>query len=148
MDFRTWCKEPTRTHWVQLRPKCLQALGWAWSVCCFSQWELERHQPHCSQITCCSGNHVLSSCRKICTNMSTFFGKHQRPTPLFHLPGSIPPRLLSCLLWLTLCIEISRFYQLSLCGVTHAAQTDYSGNMEAAKRAKNTPSWHGHAGQK
>lgn len=53
----------------------------------------------------------MSSRRKICTNMPTFFGKNQRPTPLFHLPGSTPPRLPGCCSWLTLHVGISRVYQ-------------------------------------
>ena len=35
-----------------------------------------------------------------------------------------------------------------MCGVTHAAQTDYGGETEAAKGAKNTLLRHGHGGQK
>lgn len=40
---------------------------------------------------------------------------NQRPTALFHLPGSTPPRLLSCLPRLPLFIEICWVYWLSLC---------------------------------
>lgn len=81
----------------------------------FPSGKLSDTNPTAARLHVTTGNHVMSSCRKSGTNTPTFLGKNQRPTALFHLPGSTPPRLPSCLPRLPLFIEICWVYWLSLC---------------------------------
>lgn len=110
MDFKTRCREPARIHWCTAEAEMSAGTGLSLvHLLIFPSGKLSYTNLTAARLHVATGSHVRSSCTKICTNKPSFFGKNQRPTPLFHLTGYTPRRLPRCHLLLTLCIEISSF---------------------------------------